>query len=479
MRPWALLSLLVLAGLGGCLGADGSPEGTRIDEDALAAGWESGRPTARVVTNVGGDTWGQEVNADPVFHDLDGDGTQEIIVHGQDRFIRIIDADTGRQQAKMPVSYPPSWRVDKVLNAVAVGTLDGETQSIVVAGPAAVVTAWTVHVPAPGELSVEKAWETTTDTCRSGSGMDAPPVLADLDGKPGDEVLIHTEQVGLYALTGEGGILWHHCWAGGNAAPAVDDLDGDGDLEAVFASDSGFISVFDGKSGAVQWTFDAADEKYGIKPASVVTAPTIADIDGKGQKEVLFTARHVPRDDPDAFEEFSMGIFAVHQDPVTYQAELVWLRQPQWANALSNTRLVVQDVDGDGRADIFGMDWNTVGHSPGSWEPFEESHVFRLDEDGRDVWVRPLQVWWSNKQISLADVDGDGEIEVLAAAPRGQEDGIWRIDAGDGHPEGFLTAGAWTLSTGPRHMANGSLVVAAHLQEQDRAALIIYDLEGG
>lgn len=475
MRPGVVVVFLAVS-TAGCLGAVSSQAGD-IEDHVLAEGWGQGNPSATVLASVDGVPWRGQINAPPTVHDLDGDGTEEILAHGSDRNVRVFDGDTGRQLGTMPVTYPPSWRIDSVLNTVAVGSLDGERLAVVVASPAAVITAWDVAPQEDGTISFSKRWETRANTCFSGAGMDAGPVLADLDGEPGMEVLVQTEQIGIYALTGDGEILWHHCWGGGNAAPAADDLDRDGDLEAVFASDGGFISVLDGATGQPLWTFDASHPRYGILPASVVTAPTIADIDGEGFKEVLFTARHAPRDDPDAFDDFHMAIFAVHQDEATYQAELVWMRQPEWANPLSNTQIIVEDVDGDGRADIFGMDWNTIGHHPGEWQPFEEGHLFRLDRDGRDVWVRPLTSWWSNKQITLADGDGDGEVEVLVAAPRAGTDGIWRIDAGTGRPEGFLTAGPWSLTTGPVALSGERYVVAGRLEGEERAALILYEVK--
>ena len=84
-------------------------------------------------------------------------------------------------------------------------------------------------------------------------------------------------------------------------------------------------------------------------------------------------------------------------------------------------------------------------------------------------------MWWSNKQVALHDADGDGALEVLVSAPRGERDGVWRIAVEDGRPEGFLTAGDWRLATGPQVLSDGRIAVAAELPGQDRTALIVYD----
>lgn len=467
-----IIPLMVSVLFSGCVGA-GTDNSTGLDDVSLAESWEMGQPSVKVVSNVSGGPWAANIHARPTVADVDGDGNDEILVHGNDRQVRILDPEGGQMLGTLPVTYPASWHAESVLNDVAVGSLDGVGHHVVVAGPSAVVTAWNVEAGEP--MQITRAWEVRTDTCHNGSGMDAPAVLVDLDGEPGMEILVQTEQVGLYALRGDGSILWQHCWAGGNSAPVADDMDGDGDVEAVFASDSGFIAVFDGATGAPQWTFDASAGPNGVKPASIVTAPTIAEIDGKPPKEILFTARNAPRDDPDAYATSHMAIFAIHQDPATYRAALLWQREPDWANPMSNTRLVVGDVEGDGLADIFGMDWNTIGHYPGEWEPFDESHVFRLDADGDDVWVRSMPAWWSNKDIALMDADGDGKEDVLVAAPRGEQDGVWRLDSADGSPQGFLSSGEWSLSTGPV-LTDDGFVVVGNLEGERRCAVLLYRL---
>ncbi len=479
----AIMVAAVIASAG-CVTAGEHTSASKIDVPLKA--WAAGDPTFLAVLGdpsvTGLDKWPGPFDAPVVMADLDGDGVSEIIGLSRDRTVRVYDG-AGAQLASLPLRLPPSWHVDQWLNGVAVGTLTpGGPRAIVAGTPAAGVFAWEFTGRDEAGFTFDALWERRLDDCHTRPGMDATPVLVDVDGDGADEVFMQVEQVGLLALASDGQTLWKQCWAGGNADAALADLDGDGDIEVVFASDSGFISVLDAQSGKPQWTFNAHAPVYGIAPASISVRPTIADLDGVAPLEILFTARHVPADDPASFPDYHMAIFAIHQNLKTWQPELVWMRQPDWAHPLSYTRLVVQDVDGDGEADIFGMDWNTVGHVPGNWDHLGDAHVFRLNARGEDVWVRDVDSWWSNKDIALADFDGDGQIEVLAngAGPTG--DGFRRLDAATGTSEGFLGVGELKVSKGPTlgvMKVGGTLHVAlpaGPLEGRAFGAIMLYDL---
>lgn len=411
-------------------------------------------PEADILATIGDpktsglNAWPDVIDAAVTVYDIDGDGVQEIVAHSNDTIVYVFDSSTGRTLAQLPTTHPPGWYIESVLNAPVVATLaPGQNPSVVITNHAAFVSAWQ-FVPSEStatSFTFEKSWERRVNTCFKDSGMDAPPVPADLDGDGTLEILVQTEENGLFALNHNGTTLWHHCWSGGNAAPVAADVDGDGSLEAVFASDDGYLAVFEGATGNPIWTFDAGADAHGVSPASVPVAPTVAQLDGKGGKEILFIARHAPVSDPDAFDTFHMAIFAVHQSPTTHKGALLWMRQPDWAHPLSYTHLVVEDVDDDGKPDIFGMDWNTIGHLPGNWENLGPAHAFRLDADGQDVWVRQIDSWWSNKDVTLVN---HGAELLVNGADRGV-DGLWSLDTADGKPIAFMGVHTWKLMRGP------------------------------
>ncbi len=484
VRAGTLLLVLVLVSTAGCATVGDNGSGKRLDVSTGAWGGSASFIGAIGDPALGtASPWPAPFDSPPLFADVDGDGINEIITSSRDRQVRVY-TPAGIERASLSMGLPPSWHVDQWLNGVAVGTLtpDGPA-SIVGATPAGGVIAWRYDGTAPdGSFILTKQWERRLNDCHASPGMDSTPVLVDVDGDGADEMFFQVEQVGLFGLRSDGTTMWSQCWAGGNADAVLDDLDGDGDIEVVFASDSGFIGVFDALTGRPQWTFDARAAPYFIEPASIPVRPTIAELDGKAPKEILFTARYAPNNIASQFEEFHMAIFAIHQDLKTWQPEVLWMRQPDWAHPLSYTPLVVADVDGDGEPDIFGMDWNTIGHQPGNWEHLGDAHVFRLDAAGNDVWVRAVESWWSNKEIAVGDFDGDGQLEVLANGAGSGGDGLVRLDAATGGSEGFLSAGELKLAKGPiigTLRAGGDLHVAipaGPLDGRGYGVVLLYDL---
>lgn len=465
-------------GAGGA--SDGAFDGVSVPADEAEKRLTLGNPTSSGLAE-----WPGVLDAEPVAFDIDGEGVQEIVAHSNDTDVYVFDGETGRVLATLPTAYPPEWYIERVLNAPAVGVLEpGASPSVVVANHAAHVSVWTYDPAASTDDSfvLNQTWDRRVNDCFENAGMDARPVLADLDDDGRLEIVVQTEEVGIFALAANGSILWHHCWGGGNADALVDDLDDDGDLEVVFASDDGRINVLDGATGQPQWSFDAA--AHGIDPASVPVAPTAAELDGKAPKELLFTARHAPADDPSRYDEFHMAVFAVHQDPQTGKGDLLWMRQPEWAHPLSYTHLVVEDVDADGEADIFGMDWNTIGHHPGNWENLGNAHAFRLTAQGDDVWVQAFDSWWSNKDVVLADTDGDGEPELLVNGAHEGKDGLWRLSAATGEPETFLSTWPWKVMRAPFLFdldhdggLDMALPVAPDEAEPSHGAILLFQLQ--
>lgn len=480
--PVLLIAALVLsAAMTGCL--------LSSEQGGSSSNWSDAGPP-ELLHELGNpdqadrDHWPGPFDSKPAHHDFDDDGVDEIVAHSDDTFVYVWDSESGREVASLPTNYPPAWHVERILNAPAVGVLEpDQPASIVVANHAAYVSVWQ-HDPdasGDGELAFDKRWETRMDGCHESPSMDAGPVLADLTGDGALEILVQTEEQGFYAFDSQGELLWEHCWGGGNSEPRAADLSNDGRMEAVFASDAGLISVIDGPTGNPLWTFDAKEH---VEPGSVTIAPTIADVDGELPKEILFTARNATHDVEGEYDRNRMGIFAIHGDRANGTSEILWKREPDWANPMSYTELIVEDVDGDGDQDVFGMDWNTIGHRPGNWERLGPANVFRLDDTGQDVWVREVSTWWSNQNIALGDFDGDGGYEVLVNAPVESGDGIWRLSAETGEAEGFLSTDPWKILRVPEPVdvdGDGDMEMMFTVrpldESQNRGAILLYDLD--
>lgn len=457
-RPLArVLAAAAFVALGAVLsGCMSTPGGNPASPPAVYAGTWLGKDSTGKVPKLaqtlgdpatsGQGSWPPIIDVTPSSYDFDGDGHDEVMVQGRDSNVYVYSTLNGKELARLAMTLPKGWFTESVLNSVSVAELKpGDGPSILAASHAAYISAW--HFDKKGSTKdafhFTKSWDVHVDQCNDYPSMDAHVAAATFtkDGAKQTLVLAQTEEEGMYAFDADGKPAWHYCWGGGNASPLLADLDGDGVDEAIFAGDQGLVTVIRPSDGAIQWSYDAA--KAGISPASISVEPTVAQLDGIGQKEILFTTRVVTGRTPADYNTSHMAIFAVNKDG------LVWMTQPQWANPLSYTHLVVRDVDSDGVPDVFGMDWNTIGHKPGNWERLGPAHAFRLTNMGAEVWHHDIDAWWSNKDIQVADVDGDGRMDVVVNGPRSGVDGLFRLDSATGAEQGFLSVPDWQIMRSP------------------------------
>ncbi len=223
------------------------------------------------------------------------------------------------------------------------------------------------------------------------------PTIADVHQAPGPEVLIQTNMGMVYALSGQDGReLWkykmsgHIRWACGGVAAA--DLDGDGILELV-VSDSALRAVALSGDGTEKWRFE--------QEGGFAGAPTVADLDHDGKAEILLSGAKdtVICLDAQGREKFRAGI-----------------------GVPAGGAHVVADLDRDGTPEILS------GTADGL-------RVFSAT--GEDRWSVPLNRG-VDSSISAADLDGDGDLEVIVGDLSGKltalsHDGstIWQYDLGE------------------------------------------------
>ncbi|MGD8395100.1 MAG: FG-GAP-like repeat-containing protein, partial [Candidatus Eiseniibacteriota bacterium] len=189
---------------------------------------------------------GGPISASPALADLDDDGRLEILVAVEETdSVYVLDGD-GRPRSGWP-------RPATVRNAAArtsspvVADLDGDgRQDVVFADNAGLLHAW----DRDGE--VLSGWEAVTFAtdieAQGAHATQSTPVIGDLDGEPGLEVVLGAEDGRVYA--------WH---AGGSpvrgfpiqtagevrGSPALGDVDGDGQVELVVGASDQQLGVWD------------------------------------------------------------------------------------------------------------------------------------------------------------------------------------------------------------------------------------------
>jgi uncharacterized protein (TIGR03382 family) len=279
-----------------------------------------------------------------------------------------------------------------------------------------------------------------------GTSVESSVVLADVDGAPGWEVIVSGSDGQVHALTGDGTDLpgfpvttdpLPHAasatWSSGAiatphegllAGPAVGDLDGDGTAEIVAASLGGRVYAWR-RDGSRLPGFPVAITGRGpeeVGPGKmwdhgVAAAPALGDVDGDGALEIVVAGMdqrlYVWRSDGQLLPGYPVGLCA----PDTCDQ--------LGARVLSPPAL--GDIDGDGDLDAaLGTNEIPVGAAallylvdlPAAalWPGYPQKRSGLLNEV-----VLPLIGEGHPAGVALADLDGDGDLELSSNAMLGSQ----------------------------------------------------------
>ncbi len=353
--------------------------------------------------------------------DLDGDGDREILfgTYFHDERVIALHHD-GSVLWSLPSGGGP------VDGSVTVADLDGDTRPEVLWGNAATTV---FHVADAGGRDI---WSR-----RIGEVLDAPQAIGDLDGDGAPEIVLAScgsgsqrGAPGLRALRGMSGALMWQAEVGGcyQSAPLLFDQDGDRRLDVVVSTwFDNQVRGFSGLDGHLRWQTAIGGWTY--------HAGSFGDLSGDGVPDV-------------ALGDYSGTLWALdgHDGRVL------------WSHALDSTSYVfgptaMADVDGDGRLEVLvAAEWLFVYGADGRkrWQVDLGGHCSRgpvvTDFDGDDLpdilvalaGPRLLvrrgfdgALLWEQRlpgsadmdfHPALADLDGDGRIDVFAVYGRGQSD---------------------------------------------------------
>ncbi len=314
------------------------------------------------------------------------------------------------------------------------------------------VPAPTSTPPEPRYLSLREVWrhaalETMWDVA-----------AADLDGDGTHEIVAGSQDKGVYALGGTGGLLWRFSATAGVYSVGAADLDGDGRAEVAAGSDDNRLYLLGG-DGRLLWSratgsrvawvsvsergtyeslvmagswdgnlygFDIdGTPSFETSLGSAVQGMGVGDVDGTPGSEILAATAsgdvHVLSASGDRLWSQPGAAVAVREAVDEGGAELLVGDGEGRVRALSldgsERRLgrygsTVPVLAGQSRLDSPAI---VVGTGD------EEGEIYGLDGDGATLWRFPVgsPVW----SLLLADLDGDGTSEVLA----GSDDGMVRV----------------------------------------------------
>ncbi len=352
---------------------DGAVDGNDVPDVAFVAYGGSGTDRSDgIIRVVRGDTGEERFSvsdasarvpsyANLAAGDIDGDGIAEIIAPRMQGGIIVINRD-GSIKWSNP-SPARSWNV----GGASIADLEGDGSPEIVLGK-------TVY-SATGQIKWQGSAPYEGDSYSPSIGSFG--IAVDLRAEPGLEVVVGPS---MYSSTGT--LLWRYD-AIGDGMTAIGDLNRDGNGDIVVVGGGRVVAL--SASGTAMWTAALGDGGRG-------GAPTIADFDADGQRDIGVAGRNF------------YFVF-------THTGQLKW-KQPIVDVSSNITGSTLFDFDGDGAVEVMQADERKFRVFDGA------TGRVRLEMDNSSGTAYEYPV--------VADVDRDGSADILLASnlyygPSGQK----------------------------------------------------------
>ncbi|MBC5993403.1 FG-GAP repeat domain-containing protein [Pontibacter cellulosilyticus] len=172
---------------------------------------------------------------------------------------------------------------------------------------------------------------------------------------------------------------------------AIADLDGDGDLDIVFATEDHTVHElwFNNGSGAFEM-------RHNLVLNSVSNAVLVKDVNSDGKPDLLF-GNAAAKDTP------GQNYLYINNGDGTFKNETSQ-RLPQLLDITQDLKLA--DIDKDGDDDLL------VGNEDGNRVLINDGRGFFKDESASRL---PASTAEETRKVTLADVDGDGDLDLYFA----------------------------------------------------------------
>ncbi len=328
---------------------------------------------------------GASGEASPVVADLDGDGRDEVILALSDGTLRILKWESsGLREQRHHLDFGPSLLSTKIgetlIREPVVSDLRGRGRmAIVVASREGKIYAFNSKGKRLRGFPVSVRSESSRTGAPTPSlerGILSKPVLADLDGKRGQEIIVTALDGTVYAWRGNGKPL------------------------------AGFpVAVEDQRTG---------------QRSKLVSTPVVGDVDGDGRPEIVFGGNGV--------REGLAAAYAIHADGNLHHGgpflagwdpvEVPLLRDvliPTLATGVQMTPVLVDvNQDGDMEVVLYGVTGSGIfllDHRPGG-APAVLARYSLLPGTGSEF--QGISFIASPGSPIVTDTDGDGEMELYA-----------------------------------------------------------------
>ncbi|MCP4857295.1 MAG: DUF4347 domain-containing protein, partial [Fuerstiella sp.] len=306
---------------------------------------------------------------------------------------------------------------------------DGNTGSQGTGGALQALGSTTVTITAVNDAPNFDTASFTTHTITTGADGASSTVAMDIDGDGDPDVLSadqNIDQIAWYENDGSGSFIATHV-VSTNADAVISvtaaDVDGDGDMDILSASFSDNKVAWYENDGAENFTEHTITT--GANGALVVTT---ADVDGDGDMDVLSASQTddtVTWYENDGSQNFSKHDISTGADKVK--------------------SITTADVDGDGDIDVLSASYN-------------DDKIAWYENDGSEGFTEHVITTGANgaQSVTTADIDGDGDLDVLSASSLDDTVAWYENDGSQGFTQHLVTAGA-VYSEGARSVTTADM----------------------